>query len=167
MIQCLITIWFCPTVRRSSNRHHPRNRRSSVAAEFLLRLVDDGHEGRWRSAGGLPHGWQAGKRKPTDGIGRPRYDPPRRLTAAARAAADVIELARHLQDHHLHHRGTVVWINQEHRRKYWATRSSVRSFARPFARTAHSFACSGRLASLAPSAALTRSLACSLGKVNY
>ena len=31
---------------------------------------------------------------------------------------------------------TVVWINQESIRKYWATRSSVRSFAR----TAHSFA---------------------------
>ena len=40
-------------------------------------------------------------------------------------------------------------------RKYWATRSSVRSFAR----TAHSFAGSGLLASLAPSAVLTRSLA--------
>ena len=47
---------------------------------------------------------------------------------------------------------------QELRRKYWATRSSVRSFAR----TAHSFACSGLLASLAPSAALTRLLARSL-----
>jgi hypothetical protein len=53
---------------------------------------------------------------------------------------------------------TVVWNKQESRRKYWATRSSVRSFAR----TAHSFACSGLLASLAPSAALTRSLARSL-----
>ena len=53
---------------------------------------------------------------------------------------------------------TVVWKNQESRRKYWATRSSVRSFAR----TAHSLACSGLLASLAPSAALTHSLARSL-----
>jgi len=48
--------------------------------------------------------------------------------------------------------------SQEFRLWYWATRSSVRSFAR----TAHSFACSGLLASLAPSAALTRSLARSL-----
>ena len=55
-------------------------------------------------------------------------------------------------------RSTVVQISQNSRRKYWATRSSVRSFAR----TAHSFACSGLLASLAPSAALTRSLARSL-----
>ena len=42
--------------------------------------------------------------------------------------------------------------------EYWATRSSVRSFAR----TAYSFACSGLLTSLAPSAALTRSLTPSL-----
>ena len=48
--------------------------------------------------------------------------------------------------------------SQEYRLKYWATRSSVRSFAR----TAHSFAHSGLLASLTPSAALTRLLACSL-----
>ena len=41
---------------------------------------------------------------------------------------------------------------------YWATHSSVRSFAR----TAHLFACSGLLASLAPSAVLTRLLTCSL-----
>ena len=47
---------------------------------------------------------------------------------------------------------------QELGRKNWVTRSSVRSFAR----TAHSFPCSGLLASLAPSAALTRSLARSL-----
>ena len=47
---------------------------------------------------------------------------------------------------------------QEWRRKYWATRLSVRSFAR----TAHSFACSGLLASLAPSAGLTSALAYSL-----
>ena len=41
--------------------------------------------------------------------------------------------------------------------------------ARPFARTAHSFACFGLLASLAPSAALIRSLARSLtrGKENF
>ena len=48
--------------------------------------------------------------------------------------------------------------SQEYRLKYWATRSSVRSFAR----TAHSIACSGLLASLASSAALTPSLARSL-----
>ena len=48
--------------------------------------------------------------------------------------------------------------SQEYRLKYWATRSSVCSFPR----TAHSFACSGLLASLAPSAALTRLLARSL-----
>ena len=53
---------------------------------------------------------------------------------------------------------TVVWNSQKSRRKYWATRSSVRSFTR----TAHSLACSRLLASLAPSAALTRSLARSL-----
>ena len=41
--------------------------------------------------------------------------------------------------------------NQECRCLYWATRSSVRSFAR----TAHSFACSALLALLARSAALT------------
>ena len=52
----------------------------------------------------------------------------------------------------------MVWINQEKRRKYWATRASVCSFAR----TAHSFACSGLHASLAPSAALTHLLARSL-----
>ena len=48
--------------------------------------------------------------------------------------------------------------NQEYRLQYWATQSSVRSFAR----TAHSFACSALLASLARSAALTRLLARSL-----
>ena len=53
---------------------------------------------------------------------------------------------------------TVVWSKQEKRRKYWATPSSVRSFGR----TGHSFACSGLHASLAPSAALTPSLAHSL-----
>ena len=53
---------------------------------------------------------------------------------------------------------TLVDNSQKYRLQYWATRSSVRSFAR----TAHSFACSGLLASLAPSAALTRSLARSL-----
>ena len=52
----------------------------------------------------------------------------------------------------------MVENREEHRCEYWATRSSVRSFAR----TAHSFACSGLLASLAPSAALTCSLASSL-----
>ena len=62
------------------------------------------------------------------------------------------------------HCTTVVEKRKEHRCKYWATRSSVRLFAR----TAHSLACSGLLASL-------RSLICSLahfahslarGKVN-
>ena len=48
--------------------------------------------------------------------------------------------------------------SQEYRLKYWATRSSVCSFNR----TAHSFACSGLLASLTLSAALTCSLAHSL-----
>ena len=50
---------------------------------------------------------------------------------------------------------TKVQNNQESRRKYWATRSSVRWLAR----TALSFACSALLALLAHSAALTRSLA--------
>ena len=50
---------------------------------------------------------------------------------------------------------TVGQNNQESRRKHWATRSSVCSFAR----TACSFACSALLALLARSAALTRSLA--------
>ena len=49
---------------------------------------------------------------------------------------------------------TVVQNSHESRRKYWAVRSSIR--------TAHSFACFGLLDSLAPSAALTRSLALSL-----
>ena len=53
--------------------------------------------------------------------------------------------------------GTVGQNSQELGREYWATRVSVRSFAR----TAH-FACSGLLASLLPSAALTRSLTRSL-----
>ena len=53
---------------------------------------------------------------------------------------------------------TVVWNKQESRRKYWATSPSICSFAR----TAHSFVCSGLLASLAPSAVLTRLSACSL-----
>ena len=46
--------------------------------------------------------------------------------------------------------GTMVDNSQEYRLQYWATRS--------FVRTAQLFACSGLLASLAPSAALTRSL---------
>ena len=53
---------------------------------------------------------------------------------------------------------TMVDNSQKYRLKYWATRSSVRSFAR----TAHAFACSGRLASLVRSTALTRLLTCSL-----
>ena len=55
-------------------------------------------------------------------------------------------------------RCTVGQNNLEYRLKYWATRSSVRSFAR----NAHSFACSGLLAALTPFAALTRLLAPSL-----
>ena len=51
------------------------------------------------------------------------------------------------------HESTVGQVNQKPRRKYWATRSSIHSFAR----TAHSFACFRLLASLAPSAALIRS----------
>ena len=53
---------------------------------------------------------------------------------------------------------TVDETRKEHRCKCWTTCSSIRSFAR----TAHSFTCSGQLASLAPSAALTRSLPRSL-----
>ena len=51
-------------------------------------------------------------------------------------------------------RRTMVEISQNSRRMYWATRSSIRSFAC----TAHSFACYTLLALLARSAALTRSL---------
>ena len=54
-------------------------------------------------------------------------------------------------------RRTVVWKSQGQRCKYWATCLSIRSFAR----TAHSFACSTLLVSLARSAALIHSLACS------
>ena len=54
-------------------------------------------------------------------------------------------------------RPTVAQNNQESRRKYWATYSSNRSFAY----TAHSFAYSGLLASLALSTALTHSLSSS------
>ena len=36
-------------------------------------------------------------------------------------------------------RSTMVENSQEYRLKYWATHSSVRSFARSFARTAHSW----------------------------
>ena len=50
---------------------------------------------------------------------------------------------------------TMVENSQEYRLKYWATRSSICSFAR----TAHLFARSRLLALLAPSAALTHSLA--------
>ena len=53
---------------------------------------------------------------------------------------------------------TVVQNTQELKRKYWATRSSVCSFAC----TIHSFTCSALLDSLALSAALIRSLARSL-----
>ena len=53
--------------------------------------------------------------------------------------------------------------NQEHRLKYWATRSSVRSFAR----TAHSFTYFGLLASLAPSAVLTHLLVRSLRSLSH
>ena len=51
---------------------------------------------------------------------------------------------------------TVVWNNQESRRKYWATSLSVRSFAH----TAHSFACSALLAPL-------RSFVCSLAHFTH
>ena len=50
---------------------------------------------------------------------------------------------------------TMVDNSQEYRLKYWATRSSIHSFAR----TAHSFACSALLVTLARS---IRSLAHSL-----
>ena len=50
---------------------------------------------------------------------------------------------------------TVFQKSQESRRKYWATRSSIPSFAR----TAHSFARYALLASLAHSAALICTLA--------
>ena len=53
---------------------------------------------------------------------------------------------------------TLVQNNQEYRLKYWATRSSICSFAC----TAHLFACSSQLASLTGCAALTRLLARSL-----
>ena len=52
----------------------------------------------------------------------------------------------------------MVQNSQKYRLQYRATRSSICSFAR----SAHSFACSGLLASLAPSTALTRLLARSL-----
>ena len=55
-------------------------------------------------------------------------------------------------------RPTVVWNKQESSHKYWATHSSVCSFTR----TTHSFPCSGLLALLAPSAALSCLLARSL-----
>ena len=61
-----------------------------------------------------------------------------------------------------------TWINQESRRKYWATRSSVRLFAR----NAQSFTYSALLTSLTHSAALIHSFAhlltadsCARGKV--
>ena len=56
---------------------------------------------------------------------------------------------------------TVGQINQKTTQKYWATRSSVRSFAR----TAHLFACSALHALLERSTVLTRSLACSLRSI--
>ena len=52
---------------------------------------------------------------------------------------------------------TVGQNNKEYRLEYWATRSSL--LARSFACTTHLFACSALLASLARSAAHTRSLA--------
>ena len=64
---------------------------------------------------------------------------------------------------------TVAQNNQEHRLKYWATRSSIRLFTR----TTHLFACYILLASLARSVALIPLLACSFthsrvcGKMNY
>ena len=53
--------------------------------------------------------------------------------------------------------------SQEYRLENWATRSSIRSFAR----TAHSFTCSGLLASLAPSAALTSLTPLLVGKLIF
>ena len=55
---------------------------------------------------------------------------------------------------------TMVQNSLKYRLQYWATHLSDRSFVR----TTHSFACSGLLASLAPSAALTRWLAHSLAR---
>ena len=63
-----------------------------------------------------------------------------------------------LRIHTKYHECTVGQNNQEYRLKYCAIRSS----AHLFLRTAHSFACSALLASLARSAALTRLLARSL-----
>ena len=57
------------------------------------------------------------------------------------------------------HGRTVGQIDQKPRRRYWASRS--------FARTAHLFARSRLLALLAPSAALTRSLARSLRSLSH
>ena len=54
--------------------------------------------------------------------------------------------------------GIVFHNSQESGQNYWATRSSICMLAR----TAHSFACSTLLASLARSAALICSIACSL-----
>ena len=51
-------------------------------------------------------------------------------------------------------KGTMVQNNQKYKRKFWATCSSDRSFAR----TVHLFACSALLPSPACSAALIRSL---------
>ena len=56
------------------------------------------------------------------------------------------------------HQSTMVKNSEEYRLKYWATQSSVRSFARP----AYSFACSRLLPLLVPSAALNRLLTRSL-----
>ena len=85
----------------------------------------------------------------------PKVIPMKISAARAKRILDSTECAR---AHSRTPPPTMVNNSQKYRLEYWATRSSVRSFAR----TAHSFACSGLLASLAPSAALTCSLACSL-----
>ena len=79
-----------------------------------------------------------------------------RNTSCARSYERVSSIRHYISPVRLH--CTVVQSSHESRRKYWATRSSVRLFAR----TAHSFACSGLFASLALSAALTRLLVRSL-----
>ena len=81
------------------------------------------------------------------GIGR--HDAERRSAGHVRGDASLRYLIAEL------HLPTVVWIKQDSRRKYWATRSSIRSFTC----TAHSFACPELLALLAPYAGLTHLLA--------
>ena len=94
-----------------------------------------------------------------------------------RVTIEIVELSKWSKQLHFLHmcdavpwKASLQWINESRsnaqwfemmwnrRVEYWATRSSVRSFTR----TAHSFTCSALLASLARSAALIHSLACSL-----